>query len=146
MASFLDQIPQFNPYIEQLPVDMMVKVGMQKQAQYEQGVQKIQSAIDNVAGLDIYKDVDKNYLQSKLNQLGGNLTGLAAGDFSNFQLVNSVAGMTNQIIKDSNVQNAVSSTAWYKKQQKAIEDARKKGKSCIKIILKCFIYAFYRNI
>lgn len=102
---------------------------MQKQAQYEQGVQKIQSAIDNVAGLDIYKDVDKNYLQSKLNQLGGNLTGLAAGDFSNFQLVNSVAGMTNQIIKDSNVQNAVSSTAWYKKQQKAIEDARKKGKS-----------------
>lgn len=129
MASFTDQIPQFNPYIEQLPVDMMIKVGLQKQAQYDQGVQKVQSAIDNVAGLDIYKDEHKNYLQSKLNQLGGNLTGLAAGDFSNFQLVNSVAGMTNQIIKDSVVQGAVSSTQYIRKGQKELENAIKKGTS-----------------
>jgi hypothetical protein len=129
MASFLDQIPQFTPYIEQLPVDMMVKVGMQKQAQYEQGVQKIQSAIDNVAGLDIYKNEHKNYLQSKLNQLGGNLTGLAAGDFSNFQLVNSVAGMTNQIIKDPVIQTAVNSTARLRKEQANMEVDKKAGKS-----------------
>jgi hypothetical protein len=127
MASFLDQIPQFTPYIEQLPVDMMVKVGMQKQAQYEQGVQKIQSAIDNVAGLKVLRPVDKNYLQSKLNQLGGNLTGLAAGDFSNFQLVNSVAGMTNQISQDEFIRSAVSSTANDSKQLSQMETDDKKG-------------------
>jgi hypothetical protein len=129
MASFTDIIPQFNPYIQQLPVEAMVKVGMEKQRRYDEGVQKIQTQIDNIAGLDVVRDVDKAYLQSKLNELGNNLRTVAAGDFSNFQLVNSVSGMTNQITKDSSVQNAVSSTAWYRKEIAALEKARGEGKS-----------------
>jgi len=129
MASFTDKPMQFNPYIQQLPVEEMVKVGMIKQDQYDKGVQKIQGQIDQVAGLDIYKDVDKAYLQSKLNQLGGNLTTVAAGDFSNFQLVNSVGGMVKQIGNDKIVQTAVGSTAKYRSEGKRIEEAKKKGKS-----------------
>lgn len=129
MASFTDAITQFNPYVSQLPVDAMVKVGMQKQAQYEEGYKKIQSQIDQVAGLDVARDVDKQYLQSKLDELGNNLKSVAAGDFSNFQLVNSIAGMTKQVAKDEKVQNAVSSTAWYRKQKSLIESFRKEGKS-----------------
>ena len=129
MASFTDKPMQFNPYIQQLPVEEMVKVGMIKQDQYDKGVQKIQGQIDQVAGLDIYKDVDKAYLQSKLNQLGGNLTTVAAGDFSNFQLVNSVGGMVRQIGNDKIVQTAVGSTAWLRKQQAQMEKAISEGKS-----------------
>ena len=128
MASWTDKIPTFNPYVAQLPVDAMVKVGMQKQAQYDEGIQKIQTNIDNVAGLDVIRDVDKVYLQSKLNQLGNDLRTVGAGDFSNFQLVNSVNGMTNQIVKDKNVQTAVSSTAWARKEQSMMEEDRKNGK------------------
>jgi len=128
MASWTDKIPTFNPYVAQLPVEAMVQVGMQKQKQYDEGIQKIQTNIDNIAGLDIYKDVDKAYLQSKLNQLGNNLRSVAAGDFSNFQLVNSVNGMTNQIGKDKNVQTAVSSTALARKELSIIEEDRKNGK------------------
>jgi len=129
MASFTDSITQFNPYVSQLPVEAMVKVGMQKQAQYDQGVQKIQSQIDNVAGMDIAKDSDKQYLQSKLNQLGSKLTAVAAGDFSNQQLVSAVGGMATQVGRDENVQNAVASTVWYKKGLTEIDEARKKGKA-----------------
>lgn len=129
MASFTDQIPQFNPFVPTLPVEAMVQVGQYKQQKYEENVQKIQAQIDNIAGLDVLKDVDKTYLQSRLDELTGNLRSVAAGDFSNFQLVNSVSGMTNQLVKDPTIQNAVSSTAWYRKQQGAIEEARKKGKS-----------------
>jgi len=129
MASFTDKPMQFNPYIQQLPVEEMVKVGMIKQDQYDKGVQKIQGQIDQVAGLDIYKDVDKAYLQSKLNQLGGNLTTVAAGDFSNFQLVNSVGGMVKQIGNDKIVRTAVGSTAWLRKQQAQMEKAISEGKS-----------------
>lgn len=128
MASWTDKIPTFNPYVAQLPVDAMVQVGMQKQKQYDEGIQKIQTNIDNIAGLDVIRDVDKVYLQSKLNQLGNDLRGVAAGDFSNFQLVNSVNGMTNQIVKDKNVQTAVSSTAWARKEQAMMEEDRKNGK------------------
>ena len=111
MASYTDKIPTFNPYVQQLPVEAMLKVGVYKQQKYEEGVQKIQTSIDNVAGLDIANPVQQQYLQSKLNSLGNNLKFVAAGDFSDFSLVNSVNGMTKQIVKDEDVINAVSSTA-----------------------------------
>lgn len=129
MASYTDKIPTFNPYVAQQPVEAMLKVGMYKQQKYEEGVQKIQTSIDNVAGLDIANPAQQKYLQSKLNALGNNLTFLAAGDFSDFSLVNSVNGMTKQITKDEIIQNAVSSTAWLRKQQAEMEKAISEGKS-----------------
>ena len=127
MASFTDIIPQFNPYIQQLPVEAMVTVGMEKQRRYDEGVQKIQAQIDNIAGMDILRPQDKAYLQSKLNELGNNLKVVAAGDFSNFQLVNSVGGMVGQIGKDKFVQAAVQSTARDRQQLSLMEEDRKKG-------------------
>lgn len=128
MASWTDKIPTFNPYVAQLPVEAMVQVGMQKQKQYDEGIQKIQTNIDNIAGLDVIRDIDKTYLQSKLNQLGNDIRTVAAGDFSNFQLVNSVNGMTNQIAKDRNVLNAISSTKTYRKGLEDMDAANKAGK------------------
>ena len=128
MASWTDKMPQFNPYIQQMPVEAMSQVGMYKQQQYNQGLEKIQGQIENVAGLDVYKPLHKQYLQSKLNELDSKLTTVAAGDFSNFQLVNSVGGMARQIGKDPIVQNAVMSTQKIRKNEKERETARKEGK------------------
>jgi len=127
MASFTDKIPTFNPYVEQQPVDAMLKVGVYKQQKYEDGIKKIQTSIDNVAGLDIANPVQQQYLQSKLNSLGNNLTLVAAGDFSDFSLVNSVNGMTKQIVKDEDIQNAVNSTAKLRAGYKKREELSKKG-------------------
>jgi hypothetical protein len=130
MASFTDTaIPKFNPYIQQLPVEAMVSVGMDKQRRYDAGYQRIQSQIDQVAGMDIIHPEQKLYLQSKLNELGNNLKGVAAADFSNFQLVNSVGGMVGKLAKDPIIQNAVSSTQKVQKQTKLMEEAIKEGKS-----------------
>lgn len=127
MASFTDQIPQFNPYIQQLPVDAMVKVGMEKQQRYDMGLQKIQSQIEQVAGLDVLRSVEKDYLNSKLNELGSNLKSFAASDFSNFQLVNSVGGMVNQLSKDPFVLAGVKSAALDRKNSEEIEKDKEKG-------------------
>ena len=127
MANWTDTVPTFNPYIQQLPVEAMVTVGMEKQKRYDEGVQRIQQSIDRVAGLDIYRDVDRQHLQSKLNQLGTKLRTVAAGDFSNYQLVNSVSGMASKIAKDPNVIAAVQSTAVIKNNQQIMEEAREKG-------------------
>jgi hypothetical protein len=129
MASFTDIIPQFNPYIQQLPVEAMVSVGMEKQRRYDEGLQKIQGQIDRIAGLDIIQPEQRKYLQSKLDELGNNLKTVAAGDFSNFQLVNSVGDMANQIGKDSRILNAVSSTKAYRKALQDKETYTKEGKS-----------------
>ena len=123
MATYKDPYNlTFKPYVEQRPVEAMRQVGLYKQQRYDMGVQKIQESIDNIAGLDVVRDVDRKYLQSKLNQLGSQLSSVAGADFSNFQLVNSVNGMTNQIVKDPNVINAVGSAARYRK---ALEDKQK---------------------
>lgn len=129
MASFTDQISSFNPYIAQLPVEAMVQVGMQKQAQYDAGVQKIQAYVDEIGGLPVATDADRKYLQSSLNQLGSNLKYVAAGDFSNQQLVNSVGGMATKIVKDPVIKNAVSSANWYKEQNEKMQKAIDEGKS-----------------
>ena len=129
MASFTDAITQFNPYVQELPVDEMYAVGTYKQQQYDQGVQKVQAYIDNIAGLDVMKGPHKQYLQSKLNELGGKLKTVAAGDFSNQQLVGSVGGMATQIVKDPIIQNAVYSTQVYRKQEGIREALKKEGKT-----------------
>jgi len=130
MASYSSSPTQFNPYVSQLPlVQEIQQVEQEKQGQYNQGVQKIQTQIDNVAGLSVMRDVDKNYLQSQMNQLGNNLKTVAAGDFSNYQLTNSVGGMVNQVGKDENIQNAVYSTARVRKAMADKDQAVKAGKS-----------------
>jgi len=129
MASFTDKISKFNPFIAELPAQEMVQVGMAKQAQYNQGVQKIQGYINNIAGMDVYNDGDKELIQSKLNELGNNLKTVAAGDFSNSQLVNSVGGMASQLIKDPLVQNALTNTTKFKKTLAQIENDKAEGKA-----------------
>lgn len=129
MASFTDtQLPKFNPYIAQQPVEAMVAVGTGKQKAHDEGVQKIQTQIDNISGLHIARDVDKAYLQSKMNQLGNNLRAVAGGDFSNFQLVNSVGGMTKQLVNDPYIKSAVTSTANDEKERALMDEDRKSGK------------------
>jgi hypothetical protein len=100
---------------------------LRKQRRYDEGIQRIQSSIDRVAGLDIARDVDKQYLQGKLDDLGNKLKFVAAGDFSDFQLVNSVTGMTSRIGKDETVQNAVISTARYRSEVEKMETDRGEG-------------------
>ncbi len=134
MASFTDNIQAlstFNPYVEQQPIEAMRAVGMQKQQQYDAGYKRVQDSIDKVAGLDIMKDVDKKYLQSKLNELGNNLQTVAAGDFSNFQLANSTAGMATRIGNDQKVQSAVGATARVRRQLGIANTAKLAGKSSV---------------
>ena len=76
MASFASQPLTFSPYISSIDPETYVKVGLQKQAQYDQGIQKVQSAIDNIGALDIIHPVAQQYykqqyegVKNKINQL-----------------------------------------------------------------------------
>lgn len=131
MASFTDQVPKFNPYVQQLPVEAMVEVGMEKQRRYDEGLQRIQSSIDKIATLDIVKPQHQDYVRQQLDSLSKDLRGVAAGDFSNPQLVNTVSGMASKIGKDPIVQNAVISTASFRKEQTNIEALRKDKRTAI---------------
>lgn len=127
MASFTDEFVAFNPYIPEIPVDDYVRVGMIKQQQYNEGVQKVQSYIDSVAGLDVIKPEQKEYLQQRVGQLQGEVGKIVSEDFSNQQLVNSVGNLTNKIAGDPIVQNAVLSTQRYRAESGRMKEAQEKG-------------------
>jgi hypothetical protein len=127
MASFTDKTPVFNKYVPQQPVDAMLKVGMYKQQKYEEGYKKIQDSIDRVAGLEVLRGVDKEHLKTKMNELGDKLNWVAAGDFSNFQLTNSVAGYANDVSSDESVIAAVSSTNRIKQETFRRRELEKEG-------------------
>lgn len=132
MASFTDnKTPTFNPYVQQQPVESMVKVGMAKQQQYDQGVQRIQQSYNDIAGLDVMKDADKAYIESKLSETTSNLRGFAAGDFSNSQLTSSVTGMIKGISRDENIKNAVHATQRVRSELSKANTAEVTGKSSV---------------
>lgn len=129
MASFTDQLVAFNPYIPQVPVDDYVRVGLAKQAQYNQGVEKTQQYIDSIAGMEVIKDVHKDYLKKRVNQLSGEVSKIVSEDFSNQQLVNSVGHLTAQIGSDPILQTAQLSTQKYKQGMSDMKRAQQEGKS-----------------
>ncbi len=129
MASFTDQISTFNPYIQQIPVDDYARVGMEKQRQYDEGVQRVQSYIDSVAGIDVVKGEHKDYLDQRVKQLSTEISKTLSEDFSNKQLLGQIGTLATQVVKDPIVQNAVLSTQKYRGEIAKMEKAKAEGKS-----------------
>lgn len=127
MASFQSSISQFNPYIPELPVDAYVKVGLYKQQQYEQGIQKAENALDSVAGLPVDSKFSP-FLQGKLKNLKDQINSSISGDFSDQQMVRHITRMAADITKDPTIKNALLSTQAIQKAQDDLEKARTSGK------------------
>jgi hypothetical protein len=132
MASFTDdprQLGNFTPYIETLPAESLAQVGMIKQQQFDQGVQKVQGQVDMLTSLPIAKDEVKSYVQTKLGQLKEGVTKNLAGDFSDARITNQIGGAARIIARDPIVQNGVTSTARMQAAQSQMQEAIKAGKS-----------------
>lgn len=130
MASFVQTAPiQFAPYTPQYNTQLYAQIGMNRQAAYDTNVQKIQSYVDSVAGINVSRDVDKQYLQGKLGELQNNLNTLQNGDFSKNEVLNTAAGYVKYIANDKNILNAAISTANIQKDYEAMRKAQEEGKS-----------------
>lgn len=127
MASFAQNSPvQFTPYIPKYNTELYGQVGMLKQAQYNQGVSQAQSYIDSVAGLPIYRDVDKQYLQGKLQEVTTKANQLAREDFSDQKIVSQIGSFAASIYNDSAIQNAISSTQAVKSLMESRKNMKEK--------------------
>jgi hypothetical protein len=126
MASFTDEIHRFNPYIPKLPVDAMASAEINRQQEYEQGVQKVDNYFTTLGGLPV-ADKFKPYLDSKIGELQNSVRGVASADFSDNQLVNQIGALAGKIANDPIVQNGVISTSNIRRGFSDIEDEKRKG-------------------
>lgn len=105
-----------------------MRAGIYRQQQYEEGVKKSQEYITSVAGIDVVKPEQQQYLQQTVNNLKNSIGKVVGGDFSNNQLVSQIGSLTGRILKDPIVENSIISTANYKKGLSDIQKARTEGK------------------
>lgn len=128
MASWTSEIVKFTPYIPESPLDPMLSVGLTKQQQFMEGVQKVQSYVDTLNGMDISKKEIKDYVQVKLNSFHQNINNVS-GDFSDQRLISQIGGAVGKIASDPIVQNGILATNSIRNGYAQIEQARKEGKS-----------------
>lgn len=140
MASFASQPAQFSPYIaptdlgaqaqrDQQDLQAQIQVGQHKQSMYEVNAQKIQGMVDQVSGLSVQKDVDKEYLNQQIGQMQTDLNKMMKSDFSKQQVFNQAGSFAARVYNDPTVLNAVMSTQHAQDAQAQIQKARAEGKS-----------------
>lgn len=128
MASYVDAITQYNPYVNQIPTEAYTKVGMLKQQLYETGVQKVQDSIDYIAGLDIANEGGRQYLKSRIGELTKKLNKYSQVDFSNPNNVSQLTSLAKPLYQDENIVNDVINTGVYRKWYKDANESYKAGK------------------
>jgi hypothetical protein len=131
MASWTDNIPQFNPHVETLPVDAYISVGMAKQVQYERGLEQIKGAVSQISGLPVAREIDKQYVSQALKAMQDGIRNSNTTDFGNTQLVNQIQGAASKIVSDPIVQKSLSSAVKIKNGYSQLEEAKKGGKSSV---------------
>jgi len=131
MASFVDNITSFTPYISEVPTEVLLNVGLSKQSQFDAGLQKEQQTIDAIAGLPLAKDVTQNYLKGKLGQLKQSVSQSISSDLSDMRLQNQLGGMTRAIGSDPIIQKGVQNTLRMQGEDARMNKAIADGKSSI---------------
>jgi hypothetical protein len=129
MASFTDTQPiQFNPYIQQLPVDEYMRSGMMKQQRYDEGVQQIHGYINTIGGLPVVGDANKAIITEKMGQLRTALQGVSGADFGKMNLQMDIGNMAAQIAKDPAIMNSVEAARRIQSLEASIAESKKSGK------------------
>jgi len=128
MASFIGALESYNPYVQQIPTDAYVKVGMFKEQEYQAGVKRVQDTIDNIAGLDIANEGGRQYLRARVDELTKSLNKYSAIDFSNVNNVSQLVGLAKPLYQDENIVTDVINTGVYRKWAKDAGEAIKNNR------------------
>lgn len=113
-------------YTQPVDLNLLGKVLQYEQGEYDRGVKQVQSTIDSIASLDVVKDVDKQYLNAKLNNLVNTINNIGGVDYSDPNVQNQVSGMSSQIYGDDKIINAVGNTKKFRYVQSYYKDLKEK--------------------
>jgi hypothetical protein len=110
MISNVSQVYKSNPYIPPVDLNLLNSVLAIKENSFKTNAAQIQQDIDTFSGLDVIRDVDKEYLSKKVNNVVSQINGLGGVDLSNAAVSSQLSSMASTIGQDSNIINASTST------------------------------------
>src|SRR5690554_5213588 len=114
---------------EQIPIELVSQVAMQKQNKYDQALESIFAQYTNLLNLDTSgnNEITQKYYRM-MKEADKNLTSFAKLDFLNPDNAQKVEGIFNPILQDEDILMAVQGTKEYQ-SAKATTDYWKKNKS-----------------
>lgn len=132
MASFSSSpsLP-ISDYVGAIDPQLYGQVIAQKQQQYDMGVQKVNAELSSIAGIQVIKDVHKQYLNNTVQGIQTDIQKLAGEDFSKQNVVNQALGLASKVAKDPIIQNAMMSTVRMQKAEEERARLQKDGKTSI---------------
>jgi predicted DNA-binding ArsR family transcriptional regulator len=104
-----------------MPWQELVKVGLQKEQQYTQGVDEVQSSIDQYTKLPITREVTRQYLGGKVRELTDVINKYAGEDFSNPDVISQLTRLGEPITRDTNIINEVRFTKEGQRRTEALK-------------------------
>lgn len=126
MATAFSQPFQYSPYVENWDKDLLLKALSYKQGMYDTNRQKIQETINSVAGIDLAKSEDAEYLYGKIQDTLDVVEQYGAGDLSLDSRTDYLKGHIASIA-DENVMNGYIGTTKIRNIQKEAAEAKKNG-------------------
>ena len=115
-------------FLDTFDEDSVAKAISYRKAKFDEGVNKVQASINQIADLPTLTQQDSEYLANKINSLTDNLNKTAGLDLSDSRNVNQLSNSALEIANDKTVLNAVSSARNHQKNLKFIEDAKSNPK------------------
>lgn len=109
-TSYLSNTFKSSPYVAPIDLGLMDKVLSVQQDKFNKGVEKTQGAIDKMGMLDVMKDSDRQYLNSKINGIVESINSVGGVNFSDAAVMSQIDSMGSNVYGDGKIVNAISST------------------------------------
>lgn len=124
MANYLSRPHTYGNPIPQYDFSLLAKGLQYKQQQVDLNTEKIQNEIDQLANIDLIRDVDKQYFSEKLNAAVSQINSMQGANWSSASMPTMIRGQLRSVIDDK-VVNAAMSTKSIRAAQSQIEQAKK---------------------
>lgn len=118
---------QYNDYIAPMDANDLIKAVEVKQNLYDEGVAQVDAKLHELAGVDIAREQDREYLNQELKKIYQVAQSKASKDFSNPQMVKSFLDIAKPLENDIRFKNAKESTIELRNRQKTLAEVRAKN-------------------
>lgn len=133
-VSHRHQFLKYPGFVEPLPAEDLIKVGLVKQQLFDENVAKIQKHIEELDqyGFSLVKDVDKQYFSKEMDKFLKAVNESAGKtDFSHMANVQNILSIGRPLENDPYILNAIEGSAELRRRQKYLESlpANQRGPS-----------------
>ena len=126
MASAHSILRNYGEYVQPYDLHLMQQGLAYKQQKFDANVEKVQSQIDQLVQIDLARDVDRQYLNDRMQILINKANEYGQMDLSNNSVTKNMQGYISQALDDK-VMNAYRGTKKLRQFQSEVEKAKEAG-------------------